>query len=94
MRKNHDQRICTYQCDHDRYDTSPTAQWGYDHHRGAYIFGDRYYHLLVTQNGRDFPFLTHMRGGNESDYTLSLTSFDRFLKAVRENDLLSAGLQS
>lgn len=76
-----------YQCDHDRYYTSPTAQWCYDHHRDAYIFGDRYYHLVVTQNGHDFPLLTHMRGGNESDYTLSLTSFDRFLKAVRENDL-------
>ena len=76
-----------YQCDHDRYYTSPTAQWCYDHHRDAYIFGDRYYHLVVTQDGHDFPLLTHMRGGNESDYTLSLTSFDRFLKAVRENDL-------
>jgi hypothetical protein len=76
-----------YQCDHDRYYTSPTAQWCYDHHRDAYIFGDRYYHLVVTQNGHDFPLLTHMSGGNESDYTLSLKSFDRFLKAVRENDL-------
>jgi hypothetical protein len=31
--------------------------------------------------------LTIMPGGYESDYTLSLNAFDRFLKAIRENDL-------
>ena len=76
-----------YKCDHDRCYTSPTAKWCFDHHRYCYIFGDRYYHLVVTQGGHDFPLLSHMPGGNESDYTLSLTSFDRFLKAARENGL-------
>lgn len=74
-------------CDHGRYYSSPTAKWCYDHHKDAFVFGDRYYHLVVTQNGHDFPLLTHLPGGNESDYTLSLTSFDRFLKAARENGL-------
>lgn len=76
-----------YKCGHDRYYSSPTAQWCYDHHQDRYIFGDRYYHLVVTQNGHDFPLLTHMPGGNQSDYTLSLSSFDRFIKAMRENNL-------
>ncbi|MBT9439202.1 MAG: hypothetical protein GAS50_08415 [Desulfobacterales bacterium] len=76
-----------YKCDHDRYYTSPSAEWCYDHHKDCYVFGDRYYHLVVTQKGHDFPLLTYMPGGNESDYTLSLKSFDRLLKAARENDL-------
>lgn len=76
-----------FKCDHDRYYTSPTAKWCYDHHQDRYVFGDRYYHLVVTQQGHDFPLLTYMPGGNESDYTLSLTSFDRLLKTTRENDL-------
>lgn len=76
-----------YRCDHDRYYSSPTAKWCYDHVRDTFIFGDRYYHLVVTQNGHDFPLLTYMPGGNESDYTLSLSAFDRLQKALRENNL-------
>ncbi len=76
-----------YDCDHPRRYTSGTAEWCYDAHKDNYKFGDRYYHLIVHQDGHDFPLLTVMPGGNKSDYTLSLEAFDRFLKAVRENGL-------
>ena len=76
-----------YKCDHDRLYTSPTAKFCFDHVKDAFLFGDRYYHMVTTQNGHDFPLLTYMPGGNESDYTLSLTSFDRLEKALRENDV-------
>jgi hypothetical protein len=74
-------------CKHDRLYTSPTAKWCYDAYRDCYLFGDRYYHLVIHQNGHDLPLLTLMPGGNESDYTLSLKAFDRFLKAAREHGL-------
>jgi hypothetical protein len=76
-----------YKCDHDRYYTSPTAKWCYDHIRDTFLFGDRHYHLVTTQNGHDYPLLTYMPGGNESDYTLSLAAFDRLEKALLENGL-------
>jgi hypothetical protein len=76
-----------YDCQHDRIYSSPTATWCYDAYRDRFIFGDRYYHLVTHQNGHDFPLLTSMFGGSESDYTLSLKTFDRNLKAVRENKL-------
>ena len=76
-----------YHCSHDRYYTSPTAKWCYDAHQDRYVFGDRYYHLVTHQNGHDFPLITLMPGGNESDYTLSLKAFDRFVKATHEQDL-------
>jgi hypothetical protein len=76
-----------YRCDHDRSYTTPTAKWCYDAHRDCLLFGDRYYHLVVHQNGHDFPLLTIMPGGDESDFTLSLKAFDRFLKAARENGI-------
>ncbi len=74
-------------CDHPRSYSSPTATWCYDAHHKCFKFGDRYYHILVTQNGHDFPLLTIMPGGNESDYTLSLKALDRLLKALQENGL-------
>jgi len=74
-------------CEHNRSYTSPTATWCYDAYRDAFFFGDRYYHLITSQNGHDFPLLTRMPGGNESDYTLSIDSFDRLLKTVRENNV-------
>lgn len=76
-----------HHCHHERLYTSPTAQWCYDAYRDCFLFGDRYYHLVIHQNGHDLPLLTIMPGGNESDYTLSLKAFDRFLKAAREHDL-------
>lgn len=76
-----------HHCRHDRLYTSPTAQWCYDHYRDAFFFGDRYYHLVIHQNGHDLPLLTIMPGGNESDYTLSLKAFDHILKAAREHGL-------
>lgn len=76
-----------YDCQHDRIYLSPTATWCYDAYRDCFLFGDRYYHLVVHQNGHDFPLMTIMPGGNESDYTLSIKDFDRFLKAARENNL-------
>ncbi|MEW5804947.1 MAG: hypothetical protein AB1847_22915 [bacterium] len=76
-----------YDCQHDRIYSSPTATWCYDAYRDCFLFGDRYYHLITHQNGHDFPLMTIMPGGNESDYTLSIKDFDRFLKAGRENNL-------
>ena len=76
-----------YDCQHARLYSSPTATWCYDAYRACFVFGDRYYHLVTHQNGHDFPLMTIMPGGNESDYTLSLKTFDRFLKATRENNL-------
>jgi hypothetical protein len=74
-------------CSHPKSYTSPTAQWCFDAAHGVYKFGDRYYHLIITQNGRDFPVHTLMPGGNVSDHTLSLESFDRLLKIIEEHAL-------
>jgi hypothetical protein len=74
-------------CSHPKSYTSPTAKWCFDAAHGVYKFGDRYYHLIITQNGRDFPVHTLMPGGNVSDHTLSLESFDRFLKIIEEHGL-------
>lgn len=74
-----------FKCDHAHGYTSPTAEFCYDHHHDCYVFGDRYYHIILTESGHDFPIHVHMPGGNESDYTLSLTSIDRTLKMLREN---------
>jgi len=74
-------------CEHPKSYTSPTAQWCFDAAHGVFKFGDRYYHLVVTQNNHDFPVHTLMPGGNISDHTLSLESFDRFLKVIEEHGL-------
>ncbi len=76
-----------YKCHHDRYYSSPTANWCHDAYRNRFIFGDRYYLLVTHHNGHDLPLMAIMPGGNESDYTLSLKAFDRLLKAIRENNL-------
>lgn len=72
-------------CGHPRYYTSATAEWCYDHAHDVFVFGDRYYHIVATQNGHDFPLITYMGAGNESDYTLSLKAADRLIKIIAEH---------
>jgi hypothetical protein len=74
-----------FKCDHNRSYTSPTAAWCYDAAHDICIFGDRYYHIVTTQGGHDFPLIAHMPGGNESDYTFSLFASDCLLKCLAEN---------
>ncbi|MCI0529314.1 MAG: hypothetical protein L0Y56_17895, partial [Nitrospira sp.] len=74
-----------FRCDCAKPYTSKTASWYWDEYRNAFYFGDRYYHLMTHQNGHDIPLISFLPGGTESDYTLSLKTFDRFVKASREN---------
>ncbi len=74
-----------YNCGHDRLYSSPTAEWCHNHRTDGFEFGDRYYHIITTVNGHDFPLIAVMPGGNKSDYTLSLQAVDRLLKTAQEN---------
>jgi hypothetical protein len=78
---------CKEKCECPKSYTSKTAEWCYNAVLSTYKFGDRFYHIVLTQNGHDFPLLTVMPGGNESDYTLSLKAFDTLLKIIREHEL-------
>ncbi len=40
-----------YKCEHDKSFTSPTARWCHNHAKDCFEFGDRYYHLVLTQGG-------------------------------------------
>jgi hypothetical protein len=72
-------------CGCPRTYTSATAQWCYDRHHG-WTFGDRSYTISVHVNGHDIPLLTILPGGNETDFTLSLTALDRLLKLLETLD--------
>jgi hypothetical protein len=83
------QRACACpagsKCGCQRNYTSATAQWCYDTRHG-WTFGDRSYTLSVHLNGHDFPLLTILPGGNETDFTLSLKALDRLLKLLETLD--------
>ncbi len=57
---------------------SATAQFCWDQQHG-WRFGDRSYTISVHIKGHDVPLMTILPGGNESDFTLSLTALDRLL---------------
>ncbi|MCI0528831.1 MAG: hypothetical protein L0Y56_15440, partial [Nitrospira sp.] len=90
---SHPRSLCScrksgiYRCSCPKAYTSSTARWCWDQYHKVFKFGDRFYHLVTTQDGHDFPLLTHMAGGNESDHTLSLKTLDRFLKASSQHHL-------
>ena len=72
-------------CGCKRTYTSATAQWCYDTQHG-WTFGDRSYTISVHLNGHDFPLITILPGGNETDFTLSLKALDRLLKLLEDLD--------
>lgn len=60
---------------------SKTAQFCWDQQHG-WRFGDRSYTISVHVHGHDIPLTTILPGGNESDFTLSLTALDRLLSLL------------
>jgi hypothetical protein len=76
-----------YSCSHDRFYTDRTADWGFDSYRECYYFGHSYYHHIVSSSGHDLPVHISIGQASESDFTLSLKSLDRLMKAFSENKI-------
>ena len=76
-----------YKCEHDRYYSDPTANWGYDSYRDCYYFGHTLYQHVVSTNGHDLPMQVSISQASETDFTLSMKSLDRLKKALKEHGL-------
>ncbi len=66
-----------YKCEHDRYYSDPTANWGYDSYRECYYFGHTFYQHVVSTNGHDLPLQISISQASETDFTLSMKGLDR-----------------
>ncbi len=76
-----------YDCKCPRFYADRTANWGYDSYREVYYFGHTYYQHVVSFGGHDLPIHVLIGQASESDFTFSLKSLDRFLKACFEHEL-------
>ncbi|MBU0581084.1 MAG: transposase [Candidatus Margulisbacteria bacterium] len=74
-------------CECPRLYADPDADWGYDSYRKVYYYGDTFYQLCYSSKGHDLPVHLICGPASETDYTLSLKSFDRFLKTIREHNI-------
>lgn len=76
-----------FRCDHPRFYPDHTADWGWDSYREVYYFGHTFYQHMVNHGGHDLPVHVLLGPASESDFTLSMKSLDRMLKAFAEHDL-------
>jgi hypothetical protein len=76
-----------YKCEHDRYYSDHTANWGYDSYRDCYYFGHSFYQHVVSTNGHDLPMQVSISQASETDFTSSMKSLDRLKKALKEHRL-------
>jgi hypothetical protein len=76
-----------FNCKCDRLYSDPSADWGWDSYRETFYFGHTFYQHLTSLKGHDLPLHISIGPASESDFTLSLTSLDRFQKAARDNHL-------
>ncbi|MCI0422464.1 MAG: hypothetical protein L0312_25125 [Acidobacteria bacterium] len=76
-----------FRCDHPRFYCDHTANWGWDSYREVFYFGHTFYQHIVNFGGHDLPVHLNISQASESDFTLSLKSLDRFIKAAREHQL-------
>lgn len=74
-------------CDHHRYYSDATANWGYDSYRNSFYFGHYYYQHVVNHNGHDLPLHVSIANANETDFTLSMKDLHRLKKALKEHGL-------
>ena len=74
-----------FKCDHhDRIYFDATADFGFDSYKDISYFGHRYYQHCTAFNGHDLPLHVTIGPASETDYTLSLKSFDRMVKTFVE----------
>jgi hypothetical protein len=73
-------------CNCDRLYTDPDADWGWDSYHEEYYFGDRLYQYCYTSGRHNLPLIVTCGPASESDYTLSLKSFDRMMKTFIEHN--------
>jgi len=80
-------RLCEHsqwdKCDCEKIFTDPDAQWGWDPQRRRYYFGHRFYEIATGVSGHDLPLAISMEPANGSDFTASLSTFDRLDKHLR-----------
>ena len=76
-----------FKFDCPRLYADPTANWGWDSYREVFYFGHTFYQHVVSSGGHDLPIHLIIAQASESDFTLSLKSLDRFIKACREHAL-------
>jgi hypothetical protein len=76
-----------FRCNHPRFYHDHTATWGFDPYREVYYFGHTFYQHIVNFSGHDLPVHLSLGQASESDFTLSLKSLDRFIKAFQERQL-------
>jgi hypothetical protein len=62
-----------YKCEHNRYYSDPTANWGYDSYRDCYYFGHTFYQHVISTNGHDLPMHVAISRASETDFTHSLS---------------------
>lgn len=83
-----------YRCDCPKYYSDRTASWGYDSYREVYFFGHRFYQLTTSVNGHDLPLAITIEPANNTDYTMSVKTIDRFLKSNTEININACSLDA
>lgn len=74
-----------FRCHHPRFYQDHTANWGWDSYREKFYFGHSFYQHIVNFGGHDLPIHILLSQASESDFTLSMKSLDRLLKAFAEH---------
>ncbi len=75
-----------YKCACDRLYSDKDANWGWDSHHKCFYFGDKFYQFCYAAGGHNLPLNVICGPASESDYTLSLKSFDRMIKTFIEHN--------
>jgi hypothetical protein len=73
-----------YRCNHPRIYSDHLATWGYDSYREVYYFGHKFYQLVVSAQGHDYPLALFIAPAHETDFTLGPKCLDRFCKTIED----------
>jgi len=83
-----------YRCDCPKYFSDSNAKWGWDCYREVYFFGHKFYQLTSSASGHDLPLSITIESGNNTDFTMSVKTIDRFLKSCPDLKITSGSFDS
>jgi len=74
-----------FRCDHLRIFSDVDAQWGWDNRIKDFVFGYRFFQLVVPDNRHNLPIYLNIASANMHEAKMAIRALDRFDKQTKES---------
>jgi len=79
-------KLGNFKCDHDRFISDLSAEWGWDNRHKCLIFGYRFFQLVSGDNKHDLPVYLSIAPANKHEVLMAISAIDDMDKMLHESN--------